>query len=70
MFETTLTVPTHHVRDLMRRLSGAGFTVLDTGMRVATDAGPDGEATLRLVHAPMLEVELADLDGCALGVVP
>jgi len=49
-FETTLTVPTRHVRELMARLSSAGFTVLDTGERVLTDEGADAEATLRLAH--------------------
>lgn len=55
-FETTLTVPTQHVRELMRRLSRAGFTLLDTGERVSGDEGIDAEATLRLLH--VVEVDL------------
>ena len=58
-FETTLTVPTRHVRDLMARLAGAGFLVLDTGDRLATDDGPDAEATLRLLHVVPGEADAA-----------
>lgn len=64
MFETSLTVPTTHLRELTRRLTAAGFTILDTGERVATDAGPEAEATLRLMHFVLPEQDLA----CALGV--
>lgn len=64
MFETPLTVPTSQLSELTRRLVAAGFTVLDTGERVATDAGPDAEATLRLVHLASLETERY----CELGV--
>ena len=65
-FSTTLTVPTRHVKELMTRLSQAGFTLLDTGDRVATDEGHEAEATLHLLHAPT--VELVDEDACVLGV--
>jgi hypothetical protein len=58
-FETTLCVPTRHVAELMNRLSGAGFLILDTGDRVATDDGPEAEATLRLLHVAPEETELA-----------
>lgn len=66
-FSTTLTVPTAHARELMARLAQAGFTILDTGSRVATDEGMDAEATLHLVHIPTL-VEEVDPDACVLGV--
>ena len=56
-FETTLTVPTRHVRDLMNRLSRAGFTLLDTGERVSNDEGLDAEATLRLLHVVEVDLE-------------
>ena len=69
-FETTLTVPTRDLVELTRRLSKAGFTVLDTGDRIATDHGLDAEATLRLVHLPVLEVELVEPEACALGISP
>lgn len=69
-FETTLTVPTRDLVELTRRLSKAGFTVLDTGDRISTDHGPDAEATLRLVHLPTLEVEIVEPEACALGVSP
>jgi hypothetical protein len=64
MFETSLTVPTAQLREFTRRLTAAGFTILDTGERVATDAGPEAEATLRLVHLVMPELDLK----CELGV--
>lgn len=66
MFETTLNVPTQHLRELSTRLSKAGFTVLDTGLRVGTEEGPDAEATVRLVHLPL--VEIVDPAHCELGV--
>lgn len=63
-FETTMTVPTHDLREIMRRLAKAGFTVFDTGDRVSTEAGEDAEATVRLLH-----VTVADLhEPCELGV--
>lgn len=62
-FETTLSVPTRHVRELMSRLAGAGFLILDTGERLATDEGPDAEATLRLLH-----VTTEEMDAPALGI--
>lgn len=65
-FSTTLTVPSRHVKELMARLSRAGFTLLDTGERVTTDEGMDAEATLHLLDAPMVEV--VDEDDCILGV--
>lgn len=61
-----MTVPTHHLRELTRRLRSAGFTVLDTGERVTTDEGPEGEATLRLLAIPMIEI--VDPDTVELGV--
>lgn len=66
MFETTLNVPTQHLRELSSRLTRAGFTVLDTGLRVGTEDGPDAEATVRLVHLPL--VEILDPSQCELGV--
>ncbi len=65
-FSTTLTVPTRHVKELMARLSKAGFTLLDTGERVATDEGLDAEAMVQLLHAPT--VECVDEDAVVLGV--
>ena len=65
-FSTTLTVPTRHVKELMARLSKAGFTLLDTGERVATDEGIDAEATVHLVQMPT--VDCIDPDACVLGV--
>ena len=62
-FETTLTVPTRHAHELMHRLAGAGFLILDTGERLATDDGPDAEATLRLLH-----VVPSEMDAPVLGV--
>jgi hypothetical protein len=56
-FETTLTVPTPHVRELMARLARAGFLVLDTGERMTTDDGFEAEATLRLAHVTPLDVD-------------
>ena len=56
MFETTLNVPTRHLNELTQRLNRAGFTVLDTGARVMTDEGPEGEATVKLLHLPMVQV--------------
>ena len=50
MFATTLTVPTRHARELTSRLCEAGFYVLDTGERLATDEGPDAEAMLYVQH--------------------
>lgn len=67
MFETTLTIPTRQLREFTHRMSRAGYTVLDTGTRIMTDEhGPDGEATVRLVH--MQNVELLDPAHCELGV--
>lgn len=57
-FETTLTVPTRHVRELMNRLSKAGFTLLDTGDRVTNDEGVDAEATIRLMHVAFADVNI------------
>jgi len=54
-FETTLTVPTPQVRELMTRLARAGFLVLDTGERMTTDDGFEAEATLRLAHVSLAE---------------
>jgi hypothetical protein len=68
MFETTMTVPTRHLRELTSRLKLAGFTVLDTGARVTTDEGPDGEATLRIMQIPIVEV--VEPDSVELGVSP
>ena len=51
-----MNVPTRHLRELTARLHRAGFTVLDTGVRVMTDEGPDGEATVRLLHRPTVEI--------------
>jgi hypothetical protein len=65
-FSTTLTVPTRHVKELMARLAPAGFTLLDTGERVATDDGLDAEAMVHLVHLPT--VECLDADAVPLGV--
>lgn len=62
-FETTVTVPTAHARELMQRLARAGFLVLDTGDRVSTEDGVGAEAQLRLLH-----VTPEDLAGPALGV--
>jgi hypothetical protein len=63
-FETTLTVPTPHIRELMSRLGKAGFLVLDTGERISNEDGVGAEATLKLVH-----ISVADLDEtCELGV--
>lgn len=67
-FETTLTLPTAHLREFMSRLAKAGFTILDTGDRVATDDGHEAEATVRLLHLPLVEV--VDPETCDLGVVP
>lgn len=66
MFETTLTIPTRQLREFTQRMSKAGFTVLDTGARVMTDEGADGEATIRLVSTPI--VEIVDPAHCELGV--
>lgn len=63
-----MNVPTRHLRELTARLSRAGFTVLDTGARVMTDEGPDGEATIRLLHAPVTTVEIVDPSTVELGV--
>ena len=56
MFETTLTIPTRQLREFTQRMSKAGFTVLDTGTRVTTDEDVDGEATIRLVSIPTVEI--------------
>lgn len=56
-FETTLTVPTMHVPEIMGRLSRAGFLVLDTGERVSTEDSLEGEALLRLVHVTLAEID-------------
>lgn len=66
MFETTLTVPTHQLTELTRRLAKAGYAVLDTGSRVGTEDGPDAEATVRLVA--MAQVQIVDPAHCELGV--
>ncbi|MFA5860356.1 MAG: hypothetical protein WDA16_01545 [Candidatus Thermoplasmatota archaeon] len=55
-FETTLTVPTAHVPEIMGRLSRAGFLVLDTGERVSTEESLEGEALLRLAHVTIADV--------------
>ena len=60
-FETTLTVPTRHARELTTRLCQAGFLVLDTGERLATDDGPEAEAMLRLLHVVPEELETMPL---------
>lgn len=60
-FETTLTVPTPHVRELMNLLARAGFLILDTGERVLTDDGD--ESTLRLAHITLDDVPLAAPQG-------
>lgn len=49
-FETTVTVPTRHARELMALLAQVGFLVLDTGERVSTEDGLAAEAQLRLLH--------------------
>lgn len=56
-FETTLSVPTRHLPELTTRLAKAGFTILDTGERIATDAGHDAEATIRLLHTAYVEID-------------
>lgn len=61
-----MTVPTNQLRELTTRLAKAGFTILDTGQRVMTDDSPDGEATIRLMHVPV--VEIVDPSECELGV--
>lgn len=61
-----MNVPTKHLSELTRRLSRAGFTLLDTGARVMTDEGPEGEATVKLLHMPM--VEILEPDSIELGV--
>lgn len=66
MFEATLTIPTRQLREFTTRMRQAGYTVLDTGSRITTDEGPDGEATVRLMHAPT--VEIVDPSQCDLGV--
>ena len=66
MFETTLSVPTHQLPELTARLNKAGFTVLDTGLRVGTEEGPDAEAMVRLLQIPL--VEILDPSRCELGV--
>lgn len=66
MFETTLTIPTRSLREFIARMSKAGYTVLDTGARVMTDDGVDGEATIRLRALPT--VEIVDPAQCELGV--
>ena len=63
-FETTVTVPTTHARELMTRLARAGFLVLDTGERVSTEDGLAAEAQLRLLHVTPDDLE----SGVALGV--
>lgn len=65
-FETTVTLPTPHLPDFMLRMTKAGFLVLDTGERVATESGPDAEATVRLLH--LAQVEVSDDVPCVLGV--
>lgn len=65
-FETTLTLPTPHLKEFMLRLSKAGFLVLDTGERIATDDGSDAEATVRLLHVTVADV--VDESACELGV--
>lgn len=65
-FETTITLPTTDLRLFMDRLARAGFTVLDTGERVATDAGDEAEATVRLLHVAVADV--GDDVPCELGV--
>jgi hypothetical protein len=49
-FETTITVPTQHLRDFTLRLADAGFLVLDRGERATTDDGWDAEAVLHVLH--------------------
>lgn len=66
MFETTLSIPTNQLREFTARLNKAGFTVLDTGRRVGTEEGPDAEATVRLLHIPL--VEILDPSCCELGI--
>lgn len=63
-FETTVTVPTRHVHELMTRLARSGFLVLDTGDRVSTEDGVGAEAQLRLLHVTPDELDAAE----ALGV--
>lgn len=67
MFETTLTIPTRQLREFAHRMSQAGYTVVDTGTRIMSDEhGPDGEASVRLLH--MQRVEILDPTQCELGV--
>lgn len=67
VFQTTLTIPTRELREFTRRMSQAGYTVLDTGARIMTEEhGPDGEATVRLIH--LQRVELVDPAQCELGI--
>lgn len=54
-----MTVPTAHLRELTRRLTKAGFTILDTGERITTDAGPEAEATLRILQVALPELDLS-----------
>lgn len=65
-FETTITLPTQDLKELMRRLAHAGFLVLDTGDRVSTDDGTDAEATVRLLHVTVADV--GDDVPCELGI--
>lgn len=65
-FETTITVPTRSVPELMSRLGKAGFLVLDDGHRITTDDGEDAEATLRLLHVTVADV--GEEIPCELGV--
>ena len=65
-FETTITLPTHHLPLLLPRLARAGLTVLDTGERMTTDEGLDAEATLVIADVATIELD----EGVPLGVVP
>jgi hypothetical protein len=50
--KTRISVPTDDVEPLMDALSDAGFLVLDSGERITTAGGLEGEATLELVEVP------------------
>lgn len=51
-FQTRISVPTDDVEPLMDALAEAGFLVLDSGERITTAGGLEGEATLEVATVP------------------
>lgn len=61
VFETPATIPTRNIKVFTEIMTKAGWTVTDTGHRIMTDEGPEGDTTLILTHISRVDIEDADV---------